>query len=151
VPPYNSFWERDCIPDNIKLTLYFRRIPLGVLEKIENEYIYTSYIENEQQTQLMQLLTTYEYSLWGSSKRKTRKLFSEFEEIIIRCSRADILEYASINPQDSAWDKLIKLSRLQWFTPNFYVQQTKDIEAERNYYLKPSKAAIEFSPQNDGG
>jgi len=134
---------------NIKVTLYFRFIPLGFLEKTENGYVYTSYIENEQQTQIMQLLKVYDYSLWSSFKRTKRKLFPEFERIVRECSRADIIKSAGIDSQDSMWDKLVKLSRLSWFTPNLYVQQTGDIESERNYYLKSDKITAECSPENN--
>jgi len=111
-----------------KIILYYRRIPLGALERTENGYMYSSDFENEQKVKNIGLLTYSEYSLWNSTKRESKKLFPEFLEIINKCSRADIVEMASITSQDSMWDKLVKLSRLEYFTPNFYVQQTEENE-----------------------
>ena len=122
------------MPSDTKITLHFRRIPLGVLERTENGYMYTSYPENEQT--IHELLLAYGYKLWHSFKRENRMLFPEFEHIIKNCRRKDILEFAGITDRDSRWDKLEKLSRLEWFTSDLYVQQTTDIDEESSYYLK---------------
>ena len=107
--------------DNTKLTLYFRRMPLGFLEKTEEGYQYTSYADNEQI--LRDLLSAHDYRLWGSFKKEKKELFPEFEGILARCLREDIQKDAGIVPQDSLWEKLVKLSRLDYLTPNLYVQQ----------------------------
>jgi hypothetical protein len=117
----------------MRLTLFYRRVPLGVLEKNENGYAYTSYIENEETTR--GFLHDYQYGLRGSFKRESRKPFPVFEEILENCSRKDIQERANINPKDSKWEKLVKYSQLNWFTPNFYVQQTGDTEEESKHHL----------------
>ena len=141
--PYENIKGEPTMSDNTELTLFLRRVPLGVLKKNQDGYSYTSYIENEQQTKIMDLLEAYGYSLRGSFNRQNCKLFPEFRGIINSCSRADIQERAKISPQDSMWDKLVKLSQLNWFTPNFYVQLTKNIEEERDYYLKHKNKTIE--------
>ena len=111
------------MPDDVKLTLFFRRIPLGVLERTENGYRYTSYIENEQKAVNDTPLLAYGYRLQFSSGRESPKLFPEFMGIIDSCSRKDILEQTGISPQDHPWEKLVKLSAVEWLTTNLYVQQ----------------------------
>jgi hypothetical protein len=133
----------------LKLTLLYRRIPLGVLEHNENGYAYTSYIENEQ-IAAGNLLLGPEYGLCGSFKRGSRKLFPVFEGILTKCSkREDILRRANIAPKESRWEKLVKLSQLQWFTPNYYVQQTGDTEEERKYYLKKYEKTTQPLPKDE--
>ena len=122
--------------DCTKLTLYFRRVPLGFLERTEGGYQYTSYIDNEQI--LSDLLFASDYTLFGSYQREKKELSPEFTEILTRCSRKDIRESAGIDDRDSMWEQLVKLSRLSFLTPNFYVQQTSDIEEESRYHLKPT-------------
>ena len=111
--------------NDIKLTLFFRRMPLGVLERTEKSYRYTSYLDNEQT--LRELLIAHDYTLFGSFKREKKELFPEFKEILTNCSREDIQKNAGIDLQDSMWEKLVKLSRLNYLTPNLYVQQAPDI------------------------
>jgi hypothetical protein len=121
----------------MQLTLFYRGIPLGVVERTENGYRYTSYTENEQEPLKRRWFTQSDYNLWGSFKREKPMLFSEFEKIISDCRRSDILEAAEINPKDSLWDKLVKLSHLNWHqSNNFYVQQTGDMEEESKYHLQ---------------
>jgi len=101
---------------------------MGVLERTERGYMFSSNLENEQKIKDVGILTSHDYSLWHSIKRENKKLFPEFVQIINNCRRADIIKAASITPQDSMWDKLVKLSRLSWYTPNFYVQPAEDFE-----------------------
>jgi len=135
----------------MRITLYFYKTPMGVLERNEKGYVYTSYIENEQMLRERRLMSDSEYSLWGSYKRGSKLLFPEFERIIEQCSRQDIVQNAEINSDDSKWDKLIKLSRLQWYPRGFYVQQTTDMEAERDYHLMPRENVTGNLQADDGG
>jgi hypothetical protein len=67
-------------------------------------------------------------------------LFPVFERIVQDSQRSDILEAAAINPEDSLWEKWVKLSRLKWHqSNNFYVQQTGDREEESKYHLQMRK------------
>ena len=119
--------------DTTKLTLFFHRMPLGVLEKTENGYRYTSYADNEQE--LRDLLIAHDYTLFGSFKREKKELFPEFKEILKSCSREDIRKDAGIDPHDSMWEKLVKLSILDFLTPNLYVQRAPDIGDERGCHV----------------
>ncbi|MCL2072657.1 MAG: hypothetical protein FWH18_01950 [Marinilabiliaceae bacterium] len=93
------------------------------MEKTENGYIYNSDIANEQYLLDKHILTRSDYGLWNSINKKSKTLFPDFEDIIMSCSRSDILYRANICSSDSKWDKLVKLSALKWFTPNAYVNQ----------------------------
>jgi len=121
--------------DNMKLTYYYCSIPFGVLEKTKSGYSYTSYTANEQILLTQGLLDYSEYGLWNSSKRESKTLFPDMVQVITECSRRDILERAGIRPQDSRWEKLVKLARLKFFPRGFYVQPTGDMEEESNYHL----------------
>ena len=105
-----------------KVTLCYRGLVLGVLEKTDCGYMYSSHYDNEQKARDSGLLTKSEYSLWYSKKRESKKLFPEFVEIINSCRRADIMELAYITTKDSTWEKIVKLSQLDWHTTNFYLQ-----------------------------
>ena len=109
--------------DELKIGYYYRSILLGVLEKTENGFIYTSNIANEQYSVDKGILTFSEYGLWNSYKRESKTLFSDFVDLLKSCSRIDILETAKISSTDSRWEILAKLSRLEWGTSSFYVGQ----------------------------
>ena len=110
--------------NNSTITLFFRRLPLGELQKTEKGYSYTSNSANEQE--LRDLLLAYGYNLWSSSARESAALFPVFMEIIASCSRKDIMQSAAIDPDDSPWQKLIKLSRQKWLTSGFYVEHVDE-------------------------
>ena len=107
----------------MKIGYYYRGILLGMLEKTENGYSYTSDTANEQYIMDGQLLTSDEYKLWNSYKKESKTLFSDFEHVLNRCQRKDILEDAKISSTDSKWEALVKLSKLSWNTCNTYVSQ----------------------------
>ena len=102
---------------------------MGVIEKLENGYAYTSNIRNEQKLAEGYILTSVNYNLFGSNKKESRVLFPEFKALVENL-RADILERAEINPDDSEWERLVKLSKSPAFSSGFYVQQNNDIAAE---------------------
>ena len=104
----------------MKLYYFFCDTPLGFLTKTEKGYAYTSNIDNEQKFR-DHTAVSCEYSLWGSLNRESRELFPEMERILRECSRKDIQERAGISPQDSKWDRLVKLSRLSFYPAGFYV------------------------------
>ena len=110
--------------------------PSEILRKIKNDYVYTSYIENEQILKDKRVLLSSEYNLWCSLNSISNKLFNEIENILKDFSRKHIQESAGINPQDSVWNKLIKISELNVFPSGFYLQQTKDYDEERTHYLQ---------------
>ena len=100
----------------------YRRYQLGELQKTKKGYEYSSEISNEQILKKEYLLTDSEYSLWDSYKKVSDKLFKEFQEILTNCKREDIMREAGIISIDSDWIRLVKLSKLTFFTPGFYVQ-----------------------------
>jgi hypothetical protein len=95
---------------------------MGILEKVENGYKYTSNAENEQMLLEKGFLDHSEYSLWFSYGRENKVLFADFDEFLAEVQRRDILERAGITPADSRWEKLVKLSKLTWYPRGFYVQ-----------------------------
>lgn len=110
----------------MQLHYYFCDVPLGVLTKTEKGFADTSNIANEQKLR-DHIVVSCEYNLWGCLNRESRELFPEMERFLIKCSRKDIQEMAGISPQDSKWDKLVKLSRLRFYPSGFYT----DIQSER--------------------
>ena len=109
----------------MKLSLYYANTKLGDLEKTENGYIYSSNISNEEELKINGVITNSEYSLWYSSKREEKTLFPEFERILEKCSkREDILQLAEIDPNDSEWEQLVKLSGLNWFQSSLCLRQS---------------------------
>jgi hypothetical protein len=113
----------------MKISLCFRQLQIGVLERTSDGYSYTSNRANEQE--IRELLGTFEYKLWDSKNRLSKILFPEFERILKSCSREDIVKRARLNTDDTKWNKLVKLSRLNWLTPNLYVQ-TVDYSGEKD-------------------
>jgi len=105
-----------------KLKYMYCEREMGILEKVENGYRYTSNVANEQALLEEGLLAYSEYSLWFSHNRESQKLFVDFTKFLEETSRRDILERAGITPEDSKWEKLVKLSKLMWFPRGFYVQ-----------------------------
>ena len=115
--------------ENLKIGLYYRGCQFGFLEKTENGYSYTSNIRTEERYRPSQVFPQADYSLWGSFKRGSKTLFAEFKYILYSCCRReDIVGRARIEQNDSDWEKLVKLSKLDWFTPSFNVQQINEDE-----------------------
>jgi len=133
----------------MKLTLFFCRVPLGVLEKGESGYAYTSYTANEQMLLIQGALFYSEYGLWDSYRRESKTLFRDMERFLAECSRRDIQERAGISPEDSRWEKLVKLAQLKWFPSGFYLQLTGNVEEECNYHLT-SRKNEDGGSQKDG-
>ena len=107
----------------MKLSLYFCRHQMGVLERIDKDYIYSSNIDTEESLMKQRFLQLHEYSLWYSQNRHSKELFPEFSSILRAVAkRKDILKRAEITSKDSDWEKLVKLGELRWFPTGFYVQ-----------------------------
>ena len=105
----------------MKLALMFYDTKLGILEKVQDGYIYTSNIEGEKamQKRLPDLCVLYD--LAGSNALKTKTLPRQFVDIIKKFSRPDIIEAAGIASGDGDFEKLVKLASLPTFPKNFYV------------------------------
>ena len=112
----------------MKICYCYRRKQLGVLEKIEDGYVYNSDIANEQYFRDKMMLVPREYGLWNSVNRKSKTLFPEMMDVVHSCSREDIVRRAQINHEDTPWERLVKLSSLKWLTQGFYVQQLLEDE-----------------------
>jgi len=110
-----------------KLVYYYRDVPLGVLEKTEKRYVYTSNIANEQKLR-DNIAVRANYELWGSFKRESSELFPEMARLLEKFSRQDIQERAGIKPEDSVWEKLVKISQLNVYPAGFYVQPIGEAE-----------------------
>jgi len=110
------------VSNKMKLKYMYNTHEMGVLEKVEDGYQYTSNAHNEETLLNQGVLMRNEYGLWGSQKRTSNMLFAEFQEFLAETTRRDILRRAEITADDSDWERLVKLSRLQYFPRDFYVQ-----------------------------
>jgi len=121
-----------------KMAYYYCDVPLGILEKTEKGYAYTSNIDNEQKLR-DNIAVRANYELWGSFKRESRGLFPEMEMLLKKFSRQDIQERAKIKPEDSVWEKLVKISQLNVYPAGFYVRTLDEAEIKiyRAYPKKP--------------
>jgi len=118
---------------NMKLTLFYCDLQMGVLEKTEKGYVYNSNIENEERMiDLIEskLLPDSVYSLWYSYNRVSKELFIEFQRIVSKAKRRDIVERAEITSNDTLWEKLVKLSELRYYPTGFYVQSEENISKQ---------------------
>ena len=95
---------------------------MGELEQTEKGYVYNSNIENEQMLINSKLLAHSMYSLWYSYNRVSKELFIDFQRILSKAKRRDIVERAEITSTDTDWEKLVKLSELMYYPSGFYVQ-----------------------------
>ena len=101
---------------------------MGVLENTEKGYVYTSNTENEQMLLDSKHLAHSMYSLWYSYNRVSKELFIDFQRILSKAKRRDIVERAEINSNDSDWEKLVKLSELKYYPSGFYVQSEENVK-----------------------
>jgi hypothetical protein len=108
----------------MKIKLIYCDTLVGELEKTEDDkYIYTSNIYNEQKLSKERRCFKYsDYTLWNSFKKESSELFIDFETILLRCSREDVLKCVGITPEGSKWERLLKLSTLEVRENNFFVQ-----------------------------
>lgn len=123
----------------MELNFYYGTTLLGIIEKIENVYIYTSNIRNEQILKNKMHLSKTEYDLFDSCKRESEALFVEFKRLLWN-NLPDTLERANISftysendlvykpyinttkVTEPPWEALVKLSKLKWFPSGFYVK-----------------------------
>ena len=108
----------------MRLTYYYCTTPLGILEKTPNGYKYTSNVRNEQRLREKRILSNMTYSLWNSCGEESSELFPDIERVLDE-TRENTLEMAGVTPQDSKWDKLVKVAQLRAFPSGFYLQVTK--------------------------
>ena len=117
----------------MKIKYYFCTTELGVLEKTDdNKYVYNSNIPNEQKLSNNSEFKISGYSLAGSTNKESAYLFGEFQQLIHDYSKYDLIrKSAKIKVKDSAWEKLVKYSKLKYFTPGLYTQLADtDIETK---------------------
>ena len=122
-----------------KLTYFSFGTPMGILSKANIGYIYTSYVGNEIYYKDYKNVAHISYELWNYNEKSFFNFPFDIREFLSNCKRKDIVEDARIEPCDSDWDRLVKLSKLNFGDSRFYLKPTKDIEEERTYFLKPRK------------
>jgi len=113
----------------MKLKYFYCTTPLGILERTPNGYKYTSNVRNEQRLKEGYLLTEANYGLWNSSGAESSELFPDIERVL-DTRREDIWERAGVTPQDSKWEKLVKISQLPTFPSGFFLRVTDDTDEE---------------------
>ena len=110
---------------------------MGILEKTDAGYSYTSDVANEQYLKDKWLIDESNYGLFKSHKRESETLFIDFERLLWNV-RPDCLDKANISfaysdndkvykpylnhaiVTDPSWEALIKLSFLPTFPSGFY-------------------------------
>ena len=119
----------------MRIKYFFRDTELGELEKTDDhKYVYNSNSPNEQKLLSTNLsFKVSGYSLGGSTNRESAYLFGEFQQLIAYFARKHLIRTsAKIKEKDSAWEKLVKFSKLKYFATDFYVQladgERKEIE-----------------------
>jgi hypothetical protein len=122
---FNTKAKTDKNRSDIKLKYFYCTLPVGILTKTRKGFSYSSNIEAEQDLLRKKLLSYTEYGLWDSKNREADDLFTDFNLLVAEL-RKDIITRANIFPQDSNWEKLVKLSDLDFFPSGFYVQRVCD-------------------------
>ena len=59
-------------------------------------------------------------------------LFIDFQRILSKAKRRDIVERAEINSTDTDWEKLVKLSELMYYPSGFYVQSEENVNKQKS-------------------
>ena len=104
----------------VKLVYNFRDLPLGELQYDvdSKEYIYNSYIKNEAIAK-KQTLGLLDYHLYNSRNLKSKDLFIDFK-MWIDHNRGDIIKMCKIGKDDSDWEKLVKIAKINNITMGDY-------------------------------
>jgi len=136
---YISKVKFEAKPNYPQLTYYSFGTPLGILEKSNIGYIYTSYTGNEHYYREYKRPAHFSYELWNSDKKGLLLLPYDIYEFLNNCKREDIVAKAKIEPNDSEWERMVKLSKLNVMEGRFYVKPTGNVEQERIFYLKPRR------------
>jgi len=107
------------------LCFYFHGHCIGLLKRAKTGYTYLSNVDLEHQ--LWANLSKADYTLWNSEYRYSKRLPREFVRLI---QEHELIEEAQIQPEDSDWEILIKISFLDHPSLNFYVQQVGKMLSE---------------------
>lgn len=103
----------------------FKEFDLGILsfDKEANEFVYDSLLENEKEAEKKYGLDFY--SLKESMRKRSKTLFKQFNEFVDCLTRPDIIRLAKINNDDSLFEKLEKLSRLNLNDAGYFIRYKK--------------------------
>lgn len=105
------------------IKLCYKEFELGTLSFDEQtkEYIYNSNLENEQKAKEKYSAMEF-YYLSNSVDRRSKRLFDNFTEFSSSFDRSDIVRKAKIEKDDSIFEKLTKIAKLNLFYENFYIK-----------------------------
>ncbi len=106
--------------------LCFREYELGVLsfDKENEEFIYNSFIESERTA--LELYDLDGYYLAGSHNKRSKRLFSIFGEFAACLTRGDIVRLAGILSEDSLFEKLDKLSKINMIDDGYHIRYSNN-------------------------
>lgn len=109
----------------MKLDYVYGDTVIGQLEKkADGKFIYTPNVTNQKKLlERNKALGGLERGLWNSESIESDELLAAFDRVIKDFSREDIIKKAQINAEDTKWDKLVKLSKLNVFASTFHVRQ----------------------------
>lgn len=95
----------------MKIILKYREFELGSLSYENNDYVYNSFPENEEKAKKL-TFGLLNYNLYNSKNLKSKKLFVEFLPWLNVSARADIINLAKLKAEDSDWDILCKMAKI---------------------------------------
>ncbi len=101
----------------MKLTYNYRNLELGVLEFIDNNFVYNSNLNNEKKIK-EKTLGLLDYHLYNSINKKSKEIFLDFK-MWIDNSRNDLTKVCNFTKKDSDWDKLIKIAKTNFCMGDF--------------------------------
>ena len=107
-----------------KVYLYYREFTLGYLTMQEDEYLW---VPDVQQIDLFE--KKYQWS-WLRLDNKNQKLYKgvpyHYMDYLHSSSRPDLKEHAKIEKNDSDFEKLCKMAKLDFYNEDFYIKVTEN-------------------------
>ena len=108
------------------IKLYYKEFELGYLtfDYENNVFVYNSNVENENKAKAKYLGMEF-YYLSNSKNKRQKILFENFIEYTECLGRTDIIEKAKIQKDDTLYEKLEKIAKLNWNNEGFYIKYGK--------------------------
>lgn len=99
----------------------YRECLLGYLTFADEQYIYNSYTVGEDFARRHYPVAMDLYGLYKSKNKTSKEIFPILSDFLEATSRGDIVERAGIVATDSDFEKLVKFSKLNIQSDEFYI------------------------------